>query len=62
MKTLVIGATAHADEGFLKSRDERKRVEMRLPISKPITDSNACDFEVFRVRATNSISPPSSRT
>ena len=26
---------------FLKSRDERKRVEMRSPISRPITDSNA---------------------
>jgi hypothetical protein len=47
---------------FLKSRDERKRVEMRFAHLKINTALNACDSEGPPVRVTNFISPPSYRT
>jgi transposase len=47
---------------FLKSRDERKRVEMRFAHLKIHHGSNACDFEVYPARATNSILLPLCRT
>ena len=45
-------------KAFLKSRDERKRVEMRF-ISRRITASSACGSEVCPVPATSSTSPQS---
>jgi hypothetical protein len=30
-------------KAFFRSRNQRKKVEMRLPISRPIMGLNACD-------------------
>ena len=49
-------------KAFLRSRDERKRVEMRFAHLKLIMALSARGSEVFPVPATNSILPLSCRT
>src|ERR1700756_4257754 len=47
---------------FAKSRDERKRVEMRFAHLKNTTASSGCDSGDFPVRAMSLLSPPLCRT
>ena len=49
-------------KAFLKSRDQRKRVEMRFAhLEEFITASSACGCEVFRAHAMSSSLPPPCR-
>jgi adenine-specific DNA glycosylase len=50
-------------KAFARSKDERKRVEMRFThLKTPTMASSACGFGVFQARATSSISLKSYRT